>query len=394
MPPKQEAKNKKIVEDKTFGLKNKNKSKKVQQFVKNVEAQVKFTGKSHKQVKEEEKAREMRALAKQMKAEEEKQKAALFGTVVNKQVIPLGVDPKSVLCEFFKAGKCVRGNKCKFSHDLNQARKTTKIDLYSDPRLLGEAGKEADTIDKWDTNKLSEVVALKEKGRLPPTNIICKFFLDAVENGMYGWRWECENGKDCHYRHALPPGYILKTKAEKEREKDREDEEEPKTVEELIEEERMKLDLSKCTPLTLELFGKWKLERANKKVEEAKEKGKAAQKSGGSGSNNQMSGRDLFRFDPSLFIDDEAADDEKYVIQSDEEEEDEEKGVGAGVGDEDEKEGDDEDLEVNEQHEAGEVEETAKAINEDLFLDEDVPDGDEDEDEDGEEEEEEEEKDS
>ena len=36
----QQAKAKKFVEDKTFGLKNKNKSKKVQQFVKTVEAQV------------------------------------------------------------------------------------------------------------------------------------------------------------------------------------------------------------------------------------------------------------------------------------------------------------------------------------------------------------------
>ena len=43
--------------------------------------------------------------------------------------------------EFFKAGKCMRGNKCKYSHDVEQARKVAKIDLYSDPRAL-------DTIDK------------------------------------------------------------------------------------------------------------------------------------------------------------------------------------------------------------------------------------------------------
>ncbi|RRT64243.1 hypothetical protein B296_00041980, partial [Ensete ventricosum] len=38
---------------------------------------------------------------------------------------------------------------------------------------------------------------------------VCKYFLDAVEKKQYGWFWVCPNGgKDCHYRHALPPGYL------------------------------------------------------------------------------------------------------------------------------------------------------------------------------------------
>lgn len=41
---------------------------------------------------------------------------------------------------------------------------------------------------------------------------MCKYFLDAVEKKQYGWFWACPNGaKECHYRHALPPGYILKS---------------------------------------------------------------------------------------------------------------------------------------------------------------------------------------
>jgi len=33
-----------------------------------------------------------------------------------------------------------------------------------------------------------------------------------VEKKQYGWFWACPNGgKECHYRHALPPGYILKS---------------------------------------------------------------------------------------------------------------------------------------------------------------------------------------
>ncbi|KAI3696779.1 hypothetical protein L6452_29313 [Arctium lappa] len=44
----------------------------------------------------------------------------------------LGVDPKSILCEFYKTGQCAKGFKCKFSHDLDIQRKGEKIDLYSD----------------------------------------------------------------------------------------------------------------------------------------------------------------------------------------------------------------------------------------------------------------------
>lgn len=33
-----------------------------------------------------------------------------------------------------------------------------------------------------------------------------------MEKKQYGWFWACPNGgKECHYRHALPPGYILKS---------------------------------------------------------------------------------------------------------------------------------------------------------------------------------------
>ena len=48
-----------------------------------------------------------------------------------------GVDPKSILCEFYKVGQCAKGFKCKFSHDLNAQRKGEKIDLYSDKRDQG-----------------------------------------------------------------------------------------------------------------------------------------------------------------------------------------------------------------------------------------------------------------
>ena len=43
-------------------------------------------------------------------------------------------------------------------------------------------------MDEWDQEKLEAVVNQKhgtEKNR--PTDIICKFFLDAVERKQYGW---------------------------------------------------------------------------------------------------------------------------------------------------------------------------------------------------------------
>ena len=46
---------------------------------------------------------------------------------------------------------------------------------------------------------------------IPVALQICKHFLDAVENNKYGWFWSCpEGGTNCKYRHALPPGFVLK----------------------------------------------------------------------------------------------------------------------------------------------------------------------------------------
>jgi hypothetical protein len=48
--------------------------------------------------------------------------------------VPLGVDPKTIVCEFFKQATCAKGNRCKFSHDLMVGKKAAKINLYEDDR--------------------------------------------------------------------------------------------------------------------------------------------------------------------------------------------------------------------------------------------------------------------
>ncbi|KAK9070478.1 hypothetical protein SSX86_010880 [Deinandra increscens subsp. villosa] len=283
MPPKQSkadiAKKQKIVEDKTFGLKNKNKSKNVQKYVQslhqNVQPKPDASKLAAKKKKEEEKARE-------------KELNDLFKIAVVQPKVPVGVDPKSILCEFFKAGQCAKGFKCKFSHDLNVQRKGEKIDIFSDKRDGG-------TMEDWDQETLEKVVESKGKeyNQNKPTDIVCKHFLEAVEKKQYGWFWVCPNGnKECHYRHALPPGYILKSqmKALLEEETNK------LAIEDEIEDQRGKLKTT--TPMTTDLFLEWK----RKKVEQ-RESGLAAQRAERA-KNDRMSGRELFLSDASVFVDD------------------------------------------------------------------------------------------
>ena len=75
----------------------------------------------------------MRAKEAEERKKFEKEQAALTKPV-QVQKVPFGVDPKTVLCAFFKAGACEKGNKCKFSHNLDVGRKVEKRNLYEDAR--------------------------------------------------------------------------------------------------------------------------------------------------------------------------------------------------------------------------------------------------------------------
>lgn len=315
MPPKKPAANKeskktvekkkdKIVEDKTFGLKNK-KGAKTQKFIQQVQKQVK--GNAGKEVpktsKKEEKKKELDELN------------AIFRPVTT-QKVERGVDPKSVLCAFFKQGQCTKGDKCKFSHDLKIEKKSEKKSVYVDLRDEKDGG-----MENWDEETLRDAVEKKHGAAnksKPPTDIICKFFIEALENNKYGWFWECPNGgSKCHYRHALPPGFVLN------KDKKRAENKPAIALEELVEVERSRLphDLPK---LTLESFLQWK----KRKIEERKAvaaKEEAEKKAEfKAGRNIGLSGRDMFTFNPELakdsgFDDDEAAFD-SYDREEDEDE--------------------------------------------------------------------------
>lgn len=269
MPPKKKPqisdKNKakakvKAAGDKTFGLKNKNKSKKVQNQINQIQA-----GADGGLAKKKEAEAKRKAAEKKASEEAKKEAAALFG--IQQPKVPFGVDPKSILCEFFKKGVCAKGAKCKFSHDLNVGRKDAKKDLYTDARTE----KEEDTMDTWDEEKLRKVILSKHGNPKTTTDKVCKYFIDAVENGKYGWFWICPNGgNECKYRHSLPPGFVLKTKEQKKLERLASESAPKISLEEFLELERGKLDRSKFTPITLESFAEWKKNQQEKKANEKK----------------------------------------------------------------------------------------------------------------------------
>lgn len=208
MPPKKVADQpKKVrasVDDKTFGMKNKKGSTAKKQIAQ-LQAQSKTNvspEEKRKQAEKEQKAKEKAA------AEAAKKEAADLFKPVSSQKVPFGVDPKTVLCQFFKKGHCDKGRKCKFSHDLDIERKGQKRDLYQDTREAEKQEKEKDNMDDWDEEKLRKVVMSKHGNPKTTTDKVCKYFIQAVEEGKYGWFWACPNGGDkCMYRHSLPPGY-------------------------------------------------------------------------------------------------------------------------------------------------------------------------------------------
>lgn len=97
-----------------------------------------MSGKS-RDVLEKEKEKALREKARLEDEKRAKETAALLKPVQT-QKVPFGVDPKTILCAFFKAGTCEKGNKCKFSHDVNVGRKVEKKNLYADSREEKEKG--------------------------------------------------------------------------------------------------------------------------------------------------------------------------------------------------------------------------------------------------------------
>lgn len=136
----------KEAKDITFGMKNKNKSKKVQAFEQQLQ---------NKNVNQEKLLNQQYEEKRMKKAMEEENKllSAVHGKVVAKKT------EETKICQFFKVGLCNKGKNCKYSHDLTQeyqkeevkqeAQMSDKIDLFTDQRQILSAFNK-DTINHWD----------------------------------------------------------------------------------------------------------------------------------------------------------------------------------------------------------------------------------------------------
>src|SRR3978361_1808474 len=166
MPPKKSEKQgggkkpsaAKIVEDRTFGMKNKKGAQTQKQI-----AQMTVSAKAGGTPEEKKRAAEKEQKEREKVASEAAKKEAMeLFKPVQVQKVAFGVDPKTVLCQFFKKGHCDKGKKCKFSHDLNIERRREKKSLYTDTREGEEEGEEGekkkDDMTDWDEEKLRQVV--------------------------------------------------------------------------------------------------------------------------------------------------------------------------------------------------------------------------------------------
>lgn len=161
-----------------------------------IQTQAAQAGKS-RDVLEKEKEKALREKQKLEEEKRRKEEADLFKPV-QQQKVPFGVDPKTVLCAFYKAGNCEKGTKCKFSHNRDVERKIDKKNLYEDARDDKAEGTSIilrytrlysgivlDTMDKWDEAKLREVVTSKRGNPRTTTDVRVRYYLhNACADGL------------------------------------------------------------------------------------------------------------------------------------------------------------------------------------------------------------------
>lgn len=142
-----------------------------------------------------------------------------------------------------------------------------------------------------------------KRSKVPKSNIVCKFFLEAIKNKVYGLKWQCPNGDDCHYKHCLPKDFVIKS-LNKDNQEDMTFEEFHDLEEKIdAERERVALNGTKVTEFTLaDWLEKRKIEKeksyGHKKLELLKK---------------LKTGRELFNTNKDDFKDDENADDDVYI---------------------------------------------------------------------------------
>ena len=179
---------------------------------------------------EEQKRKEEKKLA----AQEKKEMESLFRAVIKQPKVPPGVNPKTIICEYFRQGCCPKGAACKFSHDMELLQKKLREEQEAQAQQQPEDEKAALYANK---DKLAKSVNAKFEARnkAAKCKTVCKYFLEALDSRKYGSRWECPNGVKCPYQHAIPKGWVIKRKDAPKEEEEEVEEEVP--LEEIIDEE-------------------------------------------------------------------------------------------------------------------------------------------------------------
>lgn len=225
--PKSLKDQKKELESRLFGEKNNSKKKEIQGMIKKIDLALKLEADARQRIEDTRKAQTV------------------------KQLIPVGVDPKTVQCINFLNGNCDKGDDCQFGHNIKKEAKSEAADA-SEAR----------------------------------PRVVCRFLIDAINANEYTKNWVCPLPK-CGDVHKLVE---LGGNSEVEI-----------GLEEYIELQRQTIDDMRVTPITEEVFRAW---RAKKDKEEELHAKRVAALS------TNAKGVDLFKARPEIFEDDEEAGDD------------------------------------------------------------------------------------
>lgn len=278
MPPKgvdkaKQAQKEKIAVDKTFGLKNKNKSKVVQKYIKSINQNIQGAPKGGKEEQErKEKAAKEKEIAK----------SALMNSLFNMQTDKKGraYDPvakkqaKQAEEEAIAAGKKLK----------DEIKKEIIEGVANSIRLTNPKG-----IRMSELGGHAIVMALKDKHAEHFKTLSLLLFIKANEKVFWTDDEESSNP-------------IIRCTEDVEAEVAPDD----RPIEEIIEERRRALPPG-GTPVTLQSFQAWKEKREAERLAKVEANRSEAAKKSGTKALQGLSGRDLFTYDASLFVDDDGA---------------------------------------------------------------------------------------
>lgn len=314
---------KQLIEDKTFGLKNKNKSRKVQEYVQQVQKNV---NNKAKMMLEQNKPKQ--CTAEQVKAQKEEerkqQQIALLRQTLKQPKVPPGDDPKSYMCIYFQYGCCDKGDKCRFSHGekpkvmTEQEIREEKLrrEVEREQKRMQEMGFYSEDMGQLDIHRemRDQVMEFRAKqvsqrsgreyfecldelrqqraerlGNFVFSDKHCDYFIQACRDSTIGFGWQCPNerdGKTCQYKHWIPKDFQLFKKEEMDEDLDYEE------LEDRIEREREAITAG--TPVTAETFAVWKAARTERQAGEAAARDRQREQDG-SWTGRQIFERGLYR---------------------------------------------------------------------------------------------------